>query len=1187
MHFALLLVLFSSFLVCPMDCYSDGAPETACASMTPGHGSSTATGQAPYQLSLNKNTYNPGDVIEVTLSGNNNETFAGFLIAARRVTGETDNAGTFSPIPNTHTACPGVSGNAVTHSSAAPKSSVTFKWTAPSFTQGDLVFKYTVVKSFSEFFVALNSSVLKAVYSFPKDSQCGQTKGCYSDCVNNQCSWEVSWADSGSHYNITLKSFITDDNKYIALGFSNATAMGPASIVSCVLFNQSISVHTAYTVGHRYYRLNQPEDIFKNEENSYDNGVLSCTFQRLKESTANNTYNLTQPWYLIVAWGNADATGVRRHAVSDRYFTEQPIDLANTSQDIVQPTPTTLPQTTTTQTTSLKPSGTFVKDSQCKQSKGCYGDCVNNQCSWEVSWADSGSHYNITLKSFITEDNKYIALGFSNATAMGPASLVSCVIFNQSISVHTGYTVGHRYTRLNQPEDIIQNEENSYDNGVLSCTFQRLKETTANNTFNLTQPWYLIVARGNANAASIERHSRTDRYVTDQWIDLANTSQDIVVPTPAPTTPTTTTTTQTSTQTTTSRPVGHFAKDPGCGVTKGCYSDCSSGLCDWETSWSEAGNNYNITLKNYFTGDDRWVALGFAAESSDAMTAASVVSCIAHSGSVNVKISSNKGYDNTPLPNPTEGITNQETSHVNGVIRCSFLRVKESKNSNIYNLTQTPWYLITAVGSVAADGTMSQHDGTNRRVTEDSIDISANSTDISWSPPGPTTEPVTAKPGKFTKDPDCGKKKGCYSNCKNDECDLLLSWAPKADNFEITLKSKTSSTGNKYIALGFSSAAKMSDASVVACTVYQGIVDAFISKNSGYSNTLLPNPKEGISNVSGTYVDGFLQCTFTRVTSSPSNSEIYDLTKPWNLITARGTSGQDGHLTAHDGSNRFFTSSQIDFRDTSVDISLETSDYPLIKAHGCLMVIAWMISASIGLGFARFLKPLWPEYMPCGLKVWFAVHRGTMVLAFLLGCAGFILVFVEVQDYSEIVGEDYKKAHPILGIITTSLLVINPFMSLLRCAPDHPRRPIFNWAHRSVGTIAHILSIITITTGLYLPKAQVDSSTGLTVMIVYASWHLVFFLAMSLLDALAVADKSKVYKSTIPGVELTSQKSSKIGSQYTLNALDNGDDPSTSDPPKIKEPPKSLAKKFLIVTHVAVLCGLAIAILYLIIKGDQ
>ncbi|CAG5120773.1 unnamed protein product, partial [Candidula unifasciata] len=364
---------------------------------------------------------------------------------------------------------------------------------------------------------------------------------------------------------------------------------------------------------------------------------------------------------------------------------------------------------------------------------------------------------------------------------------------------------------------------------------------------------------------------------------------------------------------------------------------------------------------------------------------------------------------------------------------------------------------------------------------------------------------------QFQKDPECGKTKGCYSNCNNNACDLLASWENKGSYFVMTLKSGFAAPGDNYVAFGLSQTSTMGPASVVACTSYQGKQGAYASYNdashgnSPLQNVRYPFPnrqqqqKYGLSNITGSYSGGVLTCTLSRQTSS-NNPNIYDLKQQWYIITARGVAGKAGDLAQHAVADRSVWSSKVDFTDPTVDISLETPDYPLVKAHGCLMVITWVLAASIGLTMARFFKKMWPDSKFGGVKIWFAVHRVAMVAAFVLGITAFILIFIQVKGYSETSGPAYMKAHPVLGIMVTALLFINPFMSLLRCAPDHPQRELFNWAHWCVGTSAHILGGVTIVLGLYMPKALLDADKGLVVMIVYGSWYIIFFLIMTQLD---------------------------------------------------------------------------------------
>lgn len=75
-----------------------------------------------------------------------------------------------------------------------------------------------------------------------------------------------------------------------------------------------------------------------------------------------------------------------------------------------------------------------------------------------------------------------------------------------------------------------------------------------------------------------------------------------------------------------------------------------------------------------------------------------------------------------------------------------------------------------------------------------------------------------------------------------------------------------------------------------------------------------------------------------------------------------------------------------------------------------------------------------------------------MIATWILTLASFIIIFVELRAWSAV-----DNPHAILGTITTILCFIQPFMTLFRPGPKHKNRPIFNWAHWSVGNVAYVL----------------------------------------------------------------------------------------------------------------------------------
>ncbi|GFS20214.1 ferric-chelate reductase 1 [Elysia marginata] len=644
-----------------------------------------------------------------------------------------------------------------------------------------------------------------------------------------------------------------------------------------------------------------------------------------------------------------------------------------------------------------------------------------------------------------------------------------------------------------------------------------------------------------------------------------------------------------------------FTKDAACGVTKGCYSNCVGDVCGWQATWQENGDVYDITLTSVFDGsDNKYMALGFS--TSPAMGQASVVACITSNGQVTVHESYNTAsYQNSALADPTGGVSIQQTSYNDSVLECSFSKAKLSTDPQRFNLTES-WYLIAATGSTSGT-TLIQHSPTSRFHTTEKIDLSVKTTDISvaskHTTPRVTTGTTVPPKVNFNKDPECGKTKGCYSDCDDGKCTLLFSWAPHNDShFHFSMEAAYSDHEDLYVALGFSTKKKMDVASVIACTYISGVVDVYQSFNPGYYNVPLADPKEGISEIVGTIDAGVIKCTFTKIKTSNSNSKIYDLSQPWHLIAALGEAASGGLLLEHNNKNKYVASS-IDFSDLSVDISLEEIDYPLIQAHACLMIIAWMLSGSIGLAIAKFFKKQWPDKTIFGLKVWFQIHRACMVLVFLMGSVAIVLVFLEIEGYSDIQGESYKKAHPILGLITTGLMVINPFMALFRCSPDHPQRWLFNWSHWAVGTSAHILAGVTITLGMYLPKSQMDKDLGLLVMLLYLIWHLIFGVTCSVLDYLGQREQRRVF-SPSPGVELTTvpvtapsvdvdhpAPPNSSHTAYLQGEKINSASHLVVDPLKSSEPPKSGAKKVMLLLHFVILTSMCAFLVFLVLEGED
>lgn len=143
------------------------------------------------------------------------------------------------------------------------------------------------------------------------------------------------------------------------------------------------------------------------------------------------------------------------------------------------------------------------------------------------------------------------------------------------------------------------------------------------------------------------------------------------------------------------------------------------------------------------------------------------------------------------------------------------------------------------------------------------------------------------------------------------------------------------------------------------------------------------------------------------------------------------------------GTSRFSSSSPINFQANLNSTGSGAKNMDKAKAHGALMVFAWMLFASTGILFARFFK------FKSGLKVliysnllfiiryyrflggeilkkpiWFQVHRALMLSVPVISIVSFLVILADVQWkwISQTISLNF--AHSIIGIITIGLSVI-------------------------------------------------------------------------------------------------------------------------------------------------------------------
>jgi len=375
--------------------------------------------------------------------------------------------------------------------------------------------------------------------------------------------------------------------------------------------------------------------------------------------------------------------------------------------------------------------------------------------------------------------------------------------------------------------------------------------------------------------------------------------------------------------------------------------------------------------------------------------------------------------------------------------------------------------------------------------------------------PNNNVPPIT---GGVTKDAACGDTKGCFSDCDGGSCQFVVSWTSTADKGQYTLQAPVSGQST-YIAIGFSSDAEMGDDDVIGCAVTNaGNVLAFSAKIGGKTSPSIYTDSE-LQLLSSSYNNNVLSCTLERPKSA--TTDRVDLELPWNLLFAKaGARFGNNEVTGvgkHARGDRFVSSQQYTVNDRT-DSGSQSTERVLVKYHGSFMTIAWLFFASVGILMPRYFKNGW-EGSLFSQKVWFQIHRLCMVLVLCLTAAGFIAIFVEMEDWSELDGEErHLRAHPIMGTVVMGLTLLNPIMALFRPSPDADNRKIFNVLHYIVGQGGFTLAVVTVYFGVLLDVADTPYFV-FYILIGYSVWSVLVEVLMSAFTyCCSKTDRSEAYE---------------------------------------------------------------------------
>ena len=185
-----------------------------------------------------------------------------------------------------------------------------------------------------------------------------------------------------------------------------------------------------------------------------------------------------------------------------------------------------------------------------------------------------------------------------------------------------------------------------------------------------------------------------------------------------------------------------------------------------------------------------------------------------------------------------------------------------------------------------------------------------------------------------------------------------------------------------------------------------------------------------------------------------------------------------------------------------------------------------------------------------------------MSTAALLTIVGFILILV--YENGRWVEQDLKRefAHSIVGIIVICFAIIQPIMALFRCKPDGRFRFIFNYAHGIVGFSAFILSIVAIFLAMFFTQFDFEAGKEWAIVAAWSCWAAVIFAVFCLVEYCYDTDET-------PPHDVDS---------YDMNDYHQREQPKSALPDPVDHTIKDRIKATLLILHILVALGLAIAL---------
>ncbi|KAL1006697.1 hypothetical protein UPYG_G00075560 [Umbra pygmaea] len=344
----LFVVVVTVLLLKTASGFPNGKVSVACGDMMPLHGHDSSSNPAPYNITVDKLSFNPGDHLTVTLQVDpmsGSTSFKGFLIEARDAGKPAGPAvGSFSlldPAESQLLQCGRTQGSAVSHTSKSKKTEIQTMWKAPETPPATVQFMATVVQKYKLYWVQLPGPVVSlsgativppsvttdisttavptppSILSRPFRSEgCGRRKSCLRDPVG--CDPERDplcfFLSFTPEQHTVLFELSGPSNGYLSFALSLDKWMGNDDAYLCVNNGKTVDIKAAYISGRTHPEL-ASENVLSDMAWRLADGAIQCRFRRDVYLPLQNEsrFSLNQSFFLFIAHGRATDGVIHRH----------------------------------------------------------------------------------------------------------------------------------------------------------------------------------------------------------------------------------------------------------------------------------------------------------------------------------------------------------------------------------------------------------------------------------------------------------------------------------------------------------------------------------------------------------------------------------------------------------------------------------------------------------------------------------------------------------------------------------------------------------------------------------------------------------------------------------------------------------------------------------------------------------